>query len=130
MSIGMKMKMKMWLKVRNKNKKIQKNQQQKSGISPVFYVKSENGVAETMDTCVTSSALSTCDQPTSVEREKSEVSSVSEGSPGEGGEGGGECAEESGEAEEEEDVSKWGPLKVPVTVKIADLGNACWVVSI
>ena len=25
------------------------------------------------------------------------------------------------------DPSTWGPLKYPVNVKIADLGNACWV---
>lgn len=62
-------------------------------------------------------------------RDKSEVSSVSEGS--QGGEGGAceEKEEVDKEAKEEEDVSKWGPLRVPVTVKIADLGNACWVVS-
>lgn len=37
--------------------------------------------------------------------------------------------EEEGDEEVEEDVANWGPLKTPVTVKIADLGNACWVVS-
>lgn len=97
-----------------------------------FFVTPENGLVDTMDTSgVTSSALSTRDQLTVVERERSEVSSVSDGSPAEGG----GVYEEEGGAEEEEgeegevDVSKWGPLKVPVTVKIADLGNACWVVS-
>ena len=39
---------------------------------------------------------------------------------------GGENREE--EEEEEEDLI-WGPLKHPVDVKLADLGNACWVVS-
>ena len=29
-----------------------------------------------------------------------------------------------------EDEENWGVLRKPVTVKIADLGNACWVVSI
>ena len=36
------------------------------------------------------------------------------------------------EAVEKEDDGPdpvWGPLKGPVKVKIADLGNACWVVS-
>lgn len=82
--------------------------------------------------CITSSALSTRDHPTSMERDKSEVSSVSKGSPVDGGgmsckkEGG---AEEEEEEEEVEDPRKWGALKTPVTLKIADLGNACWVVS-
>ena len=91
-------------------------------------------------TCITSSALSTCDHPTSMERDKSEVSSVPEGSPVDG-DGGGVSFEKEGGAEEEdeeeddeeeveeEDPRKWGALKTPVTVKIADLGNACWVVS-
>ena len=41
--------------------------------------------------------------------------------------------QEQQEQEEEEvtcnggDPSTWGPLKYPVNVKIADLGNACWV---
>ena len=35
---------------------------------------------------------------------------------------------ENREEEEEEDLI-WGPLKHPVDVKLADLGNACWVVS-
>lgn len=95
-----------------------------------------------MDT--TRSALSTPDHPTNndADREKSEVSSMaSGGSPNgdvdvaseekdkeegpvveDGGGGGGE--EEVGEV----DLSKWGPHN-PVTLKIADLGNACWVVS-
>ena len=38
---------------------------------------------------------------------------------------GGENREE--EEEEEEDLI-WGPLKHQVDVKLADLGNACWVV--
>ena len=59
--------------------------------------------------------------------------SVSEESEGEregesGGVGGGR---EGGERTEEEELNtrRWGPLKGPVEVKIADLGNACWVVS-
>ena len=40
---------------------------------------------------------------------------------------GGENREKE-EEEEEEDLI-WGPLKHPVDVKLADLGNACWVVS-
>ena len=37
----------------------------------------------------------------------------------------------AGENEEEEvEVDPiWGPLKEPVNIKLADLGNACWVVS-
>ena len=35
--------------------------------------------------------------------------------------GGEQCAEEG--------EGLWGPLKAQVNVKIADLGNACWVVS-
>ena len=32
--------------------------------------------------------------------------------------------------EDEEEMKRlWGPLRRPVQVKIADLGNACWVVS-
>ncbi len=96
-----------------------------------FFVTPENGLVDIMETSITSSALSTRDQLTIVEREKSEVSSISEGSPGEEGV---VCEEEEGAEEEGEegevDVSRWGPLKVPVTVKIADLGNACWVVSL
>ncbi len=83
-----------------------------------------------MDAMISSSGLSTSSQLTSMERSKSEVSSVSEGLPNN------RAVLEEGEEEEEEeeesvleDRSKWGPLKVPVTVKIADLGNACWVVS-
>ena len=33
------------------------------------------------------------------------------------------------EVEEELLSKQWGPLKGPVQVKIADLGNSCWVVS-
>ena len=33
-----------------------------------------------------------------------------------------------GEVIIDEDLSKWGPLRAPVNVKLADLGNACWVV--
>ena len=39
-------------------------------------------------------------------------------------EGAGPTAEDEGEMKR-----LWGPLKGPVQVKIADLGNACWVVS-
>lgn len=98
----------------------------------------ENGLPIAMDSNVTSAA-STSDQPTTTgtNRDRSEVSSVTEGSHVEEG---GACEEEvdeeeagPGEEEEEEeeevDLNKWGPLRVPVTVKIADLGNACWVVS-
>lgn len=55
------------------------------------------------------------------------VSSTSDGSDGEREEEG-----EGGEREDEkekENAKLWGPLKKPVQVKIADLGNACWVVS-
>lgn len=91
----------------------------------------------TETSCITSSALSTHDHPTIVDREKSEVSSA-EVSPGvEGEEALCEKKEESEERREgevneevEEDIAKWGPLKVPVTLKIADLGNACWVVRL
>ena len=41
--------------------------------------------------------------------------------------------EREGEArseEEEAELKRWGPLRRPVQVKIADLGNACWVVSV
>ena len=38
--------------------------------------------------------------------------------------------EERKEEEEEENLELWGPLRGPVEVKIADLGNACWVVSV
>lgn len=106
----------------------------------------ENGLMDIGEgSCVTSTAQSTRDTPTSVARGKSEVSSVSEGpqscnhEDGDKEEGGvakaesgkdeeeEEVEEEEEEKEEEEDYSKWGSLKVPVTVKIADLGNACWV---
>ena len=50
---------------------------------------------------------------------------------GEGGCGGGadEEKEEEEDEEEQKNLRLWGPLKRPVQVKIADLGNACWVVS-
>lgn len=37
--------------------------------------------------------------------------------------------EEGRDTKETENTKLWGPLKGPVQVKIADLGNACWVVS-
>ena len=44
---------------------------------------------------------------------------------------GGSDTENAGDAPQEDislgDPSTWGPLKNPVNVKIADLGNACWV---
>ena len=47
----------------------------------------------------------------------------------EGEEGGAEKGARQPSEEEEELRRLWGPLKGPVQVKIADLGNACWVVS-
>ena len=38
-------------------------------------------------------------------------------------------AGENCDSPEDSDESVWGPLGGPVNVKIADLGNACWVVS-
>lgn len=84
-------------------------------------------------TCVTSSVISTHDHLMSMDGEKNEVSALLEESSGgaekkevEGKEE--ENSEAEGEGEVEEDTVKWGPLKVPVTLKIADLGNACWMV--
>lgn len=85
-----------------------------------------------------SSGLCTPDNLTNQDRDQSEVSSavvsprgiaVSEKKQeGEGKVEEHEAEEEEEEEEGEEDLSKWGPLRVPVTLKIADLGNACWVV--
>ena len=99
-----------------------------------FFATPENGLVDIMETSITSAVLTTRDHLTAVEREKSEVSTfVADGV----GEGGVVCEEEEGaeegeggEEDGEVDVSRWGALKVPVTVKIADLGNACWVVSL
>ena len=55
------------------------------------------------------------------------------GGDGERGESvsGEESEGERGERDEDElKMKQWGPLKGPVQVKIADLGNACWVVSL
>ena len=57
------------------------------------------------------------------EEGKGEESASEEDSEGE--------EEGAGQPLEDEDEMKrlWGPLRRPVQVKIADLGNACWVVS-
>ena len=102
-----------------------------------------------MDMVVTT-GLSTSDKPTLEERNQTEVSPspMSEGSPTQEGvvsqatvkqekenreneekEKVDDAKEKEQDKEEKEDIAKWGPFKVPVTVKIADLGNACWVVS-
>ena len=75
----------------------------------------ENGVSVTMETCgIVTSVELTC--------------------PEEGAEDlceGDSDAEATGESPQEDislgDPSTWGPLQNPVSVKIADLGNACWV---
>lgn len=73
-----------------------------------------------------------CPPPAGSGREQ-EGGSASGESEGERAEVGREWGEEGGrggrdEEEEEENARLWGPLKGPVQVKIADLGNACWVV--
>ena len=50
--------------------------------------------------------------------------------PPTGGAAGSVAGENEEEEEETEEVDPiWGPLKEPVNIKLADLGNACWVVS-
>ena len=66
--------------------------------------------------------METCGSVTSVE-----LTCPEEGAEDEGG----SESEATGDAPQEDcslgDPSTWGPLKNPVSVKIADLGNACWV---
>ena len=65
------------------------------------------------------------------ERREEEEEEEEEGG-GDGASGNGESGEKREEGVSEEEsvmVRQWGPLKRPIQVKIADLGNACWVVS-
>ena len=85
-----------------------------------LFVFLENGICVTMETLgsVTSVEL-TCPEEGSDEQY-------------EGGTEGPEIPLDAPQQEQEitcngGDPSTWGPLKYPVNVKIADLGNACWV---
>ena len=75
------------------------------------------------------------ESPTAMGHATSEVEGLpsveGEESDSEASDGDGDGEREGGERTEEEELNarRWGPLKGPVEVKIADLGNACWVVS-
>ena len=81
----------------------------------LYTTAAENGVCVTMETCgsVTSVELTCPDEGTDVQEDEGSESEVA-----------GDIPEEDTSLS---DPSTWGPLKNPVNVKIADLGNACWV---
>ena len=98
-----------------------------------------NGMMEDVDSGVMSVGVSTSDIQTNDERKQNSNNFVCLDDPtmeAEPDEGGG-AAQGPTEGEEGydsvspaiEDDENWGVLRKPVTVKIADLGNACWVVS-
>ena len=76
----------------------------------------ENGICVTMETLgsVTSVELTCPDEGTDEEYEGGTETEIPIDAPQQELTNGG-------------DPSTWGPLKYPVNVKIADLGNACWV---
>lgn len=88
----------------------------------------------------TTQATSTSDLPTQQERNTGSTHTYTPHTPlthitltpfpPTGGAAGSVAGENEEEEEETEEVDPiWGPLKEPVNIKLADLGNACWVVS-
>lgn len=104
-----------------------------------FVISVDNGVSAAMDTCVTSVGFSTSETETCDERNPTNPSLASEDScfdsvsktdlvdhsdtPPEVNNGDAKAASSI------DNKKHWGVLNGPVRVKIADLGNACWVVS-